>query len=32
MAIEDVNYILIFLELNDYIENMGNNEYVCKGD
>ena len=32
MAIEDVNYILIYLELNDYIENMGNNEYVCKGD
>lgn len=32
MSIEEVNYILIFLELNDYIENMGNNEYVSKGD
>lgn len=32
LAIEDVSYILISLELKDYIENIGNNEYVSKGD
>ena len=29
-SIDDVNYLLISLELQDYIENMGNNEYVIK--
>ncbi|MDY3006781.1 DNA-processing protein DprA [Anaerococcus porci] len=32
LPIEDVSYILISLELKDYIENIGNNEYVSKGD
>lgn len=32
LKIEDVNFLLISLELKDYIENMGNNKYVIKGD